>query len=340
MKNRLHHRRPGDRDAAALPWAMLLLPWTSATGLLLAWWSWPDLLARQLFLPLLLSVLLFGLPHGALDHLVPGRLGWRWGRRPLPVLGYCLGYAGVAGLDLLAWRVAPLPALWVFLVVSALHWGQGDLHVLEVRLGRRRPAWWSAPLAIVARGSLPIVVPLLAWTGEFDRLARGAALAFGATVSAAPLLGPGVRTLLTAGLTALLVLYVLDTWRAAAPRRAGLELGEAALLLVLFLTVPAPLSIGVYFTLWHAWRHLGRLCALGPDPAGAAPRSRTLRLARDLLPITLAALALLGGLFLWAAPRVETVETFTALYLALIAALTLPHALLVALMDLRPSQAA
>jgi Brp/Blh family beta-carotene 15,15'-monooxygenase len=311
-------------------------------ALLLAWLLAPQVLTRFAFIPLLLSMILFGLPHGALDHLVPGRLGWAWGRRPGWITVYCLLYAALAGLYLLAWRDAPLSAFWVFLLVSALHWGQGDLHFLEAGLGRRRPVSWSVPLAILARGSLPILVPLLAFPSDFGQLARNAAQTFGAAVSPGPLLTPNVRALLVALLGVVLSGYVLDTWRAAAsPRRCVLELAETALLLALFLTVPAPLSIGVYFTLWHAWRHLGRLLALDLDPGQTCHPTcwpPALHLARDLLPLTLAALALLGGLYLWAAPRVATVEEFTALYLALIAALTLPHAAVVALMDVRPDR--
>ncbi|WP_180970262.1 Brp/Blh family beta-carotene 15,15'-dioxygenase [Deinococcus planocerae] len=324
------------RPDRSFPWSLVALPWAAVGGLLVGWVLIPETLTAYAFLPLLLSVVLFGLPHGALDHLVPGRLGWAWGRRPGAVGLYCLGYAGLAALYLLAWHAAPLAAFWLFLVVSALHWGQGDLHFLESGLGRRRPARWSAPLAVLARGALPIGVPLLAFTGDFERLARGAAGAFGAEVGPGALLTAGAQTALTGGLALLLALYVLDTLRAAAsPRRAVLELGEAAGLLALFVTVPSPLSIGVYFTLWHAWRHLGRLLALQPRRGELGTPRLVLRLARDLLPVTFAALALLGGLYLWAAPRVGTVEGFTALYLALIAALTLPHALVVALMDLR-----
>lgn len=325
--------------SSRLPWPLIALPWAAVTGLLLAWVLIPGPLERSAFVPLLLSTVLFGLPHGALDHLVPGRLGWSWGQRPVPVLLYCAVYAGLAGLYLLAWQDAPLPAFWVFLLVSALHWGQGDLHFLEAGLGRRRPARWSGALATLARGSLPILVPLLAFPEAFGRLAHGAARAFGGQPGPGPLLTPEMQALLTVFLILLLALYGLDTLRAAAsPRRRALELSELALLLLLFLSVPAPLSIGVYFTLWHAWRHLGRLLPLTSGEGRTASRRPSLSLALDLLPLTLAALALLGGLYLWAAPRIQTAEAFTALYLAVIAALTLPHALVVALMDLRPGR--
>ena len=314
--------------------------------LLLGWLLFPGALSRVMFVPLLLSVLLFGLPHGALDHRVPGWLHWRWARSPLKLGAYLLLYAGLAAALLLSWRLAPLLAFWGFLAASLLHWGQGDLHFLEAVLGRPRRRWWSAPVAVLARGSLPIAVSLLAFPDWFTRLAQGAARAFSAPALAGELLsGPGAATLLTV-VVAVLLLYVLDTWQASPrpltePGRLA-ELGEAALLLALFVTVPPPLALGLYFTLWHAWRHLGRLLALSEDSHSATATARprlSWRFVTALVPISLLALLMLAGLYLWAAPHVHDTETLVALYLALIAALTGPHALLVAAMDLKPGAA-
>ncbi|AZI41992.1 hypothetical protein EHF33_03845 [Deinococcus psychrotolerans] len=343
--------------------ALLLLPWL-ATGLLIVGWQFvPGLLSRFIYAPLLLSVVLLGLPHGALDHLVPTRLGWRWAQRFWPVLGYNLLYAGLAGALLLCWKVWPMWAFWGFLVVTVLHWGQGDLHFLETSLGRRRTNVLSAPLTLLLRGSLTVVLPLLIFPEWFQRLENGAARAFGTPLAAGPLLPASWTAALWVLFAALLLAAGLDTWRSS-PKRL-LELGEVGLLLALFATVPPPLAIGSYFCLWHAWRHLGRLLALPAGPPalseiagagkntdsrmeltlGVLPKEDTVaaghttshrelsRLALHLLPITLLALLLLLGLYLWAAPRIHDAETFAALYLALIAALTGPHALLVALMD-------
>lgn len=61
--------------------------------------------------PLLLGMVVLGLPHGALDHLVPARLGLAWARRPLPLALYLLGYAALAALSASGrWRRGwPLP---------------------------------------------------------------------------------------------------------------------------------------------------------------------------------------------------------------------------------------
>ncbi len=329
---------------------LLLVPWISLMGVLGLWLLAPRTVVTGLmYLPLLLSTVIFGIPHGALDHLVPLRMGWNWSRKPGLLPLFIGAYALLAALALGLWWLAPTLTFWGFLLMSLLHWGQGDLHYLETGQGRRRSGPWSAPLTLLARGSLPILVPLLAFPDWYGRLASGVRVAFGLNSLTGPLLSGAWISGLTLALGAVLLAYALDTLLSS--RRPGLELAESALLLVFFVLVPAPLAIGTYFTLWHAWRHLGRLLSLQPGGHGAAVNGAavngaagndaaagsswlpTLRLAVDLLPITLVALGLLAGLYIWAAPHVQNVETFAALYLALIAALTVPHALLVAWMD-------
>ena len=311
--------------------ALLAVPWLGMSLLLVGWLLFPDTLTQSMYLPLLLSVVLLGLPHGALDHLVPTRLGWAWAQTLRPVVLYNMVYLGVAALLLLTWAVLPSLAFWGFLVVSLLHWGQGDLHFLEASLGRTRSGWWSAPLTLLARGSLPILVPLLVFPEWFQRLLMGAASVFGADATPGALLPGAWPGVLTAALSLVLVGYAVDTFKNSS--RPLLELGEAALLLLLFTTVPPPLAIGSYFALWHSWRHLDRLRSLFYPAADAKSVWNAGRFVLLFVPITVLALFLLGGLYAWLAARVYDVERFSALYLALIAALTGPHALLVALMD-------
>ncbi|CAM4437925.1 Brp/Blh family beta-carotene 15,15'-dioxygenase [Deinococcus marmoris] len=317
--------------------AFLLLfavPWVAMLSLLWTYSLFPAVLERYALVPLLLSAVLFGLPHGALDHLVPLRQGWRLTRRWTGWGMFLLAYLGVVLLYLGVWTLWPMVAYWGFLLTSALHWGHGDLDFLERRLGRARA--WHSGTTLLLRGGLPIVVPFLAFPDAYERLARSAAQAFHAPLSAGPLWSASFTQGLAVVFVAVLLMSVVDTVRCAASRRAAVtELTEVALLMLVFVQVPAELSIGLYFTLWHAWRHLGRLLEINSRPLNLRPVSlRGLRrLALDLTPITLAALLLLGGLFLWSAPRLHSAEDLTALYLALIAALTLPHALLVGVMD-------
>ena len=110
---------------------LVVVPWVSLLALLVGWLLAPAALERLTYLPLLVSTVLFGIPHGALDHRVPGRLAWAWSRRPGLVGLYVLGYALLAAATLWLWQLAPEVVFWGFLLVSLLHWGQGDLHYLE-----------------------------------------------------------------------------------------------------------------------------------------------------------------------------------------------------------------
>ncbi|WMT58122.1 beta-carotene 15,15'-dioxygenase, Brp/Blh family [Truepera radiovictrix] len=225
-----------------------------------------------------------------------------------------------------------------YLLLTVAHWGHGDLRFWERFWGYRPPRWVAWVIGLV-RGALPIALPVLAFPETAASLLRHAALGLGLEAAPLPLAAPQVVWPLRAALGAALALYGVAAVRAA-PRRAALavDLFEVALLLALFSLAPAYFAVGVYFVFWHAPRHLARLALLRRADAEAVAAGRLWgplrRLARDTLPLTLAALALLGGLYGLAAGRVTTLEGFVALYLVLISALTLPHAVVVALMDL------
>ena len=61
------------------------------------------------YLPFAASLVLFGLPHGAADHLVPARLAGRAADRR-SVLGVVLLYLALSGLCLALWFDAPAAA--------------------------------------------------------------------------------------------------------------------------------------------------------------------------------------------------------------------------------------
>ncbi|SNS20262.1 beta-carotene 15,15'-monooxygenase, Brp/Blh family [Geodermatophilus saharensis] len=265
----------------------------------------------------LVAGLLLGLPHGAADHLVPAhRLGWRPPRTAL----FALGYAAVATLAWLLFRAAPAPALLAFVALSVWHFGTGETAFADLRAGRpvRRQA-----VASLVLGGLVLLVPLARGAGE-----------------AAPVLAavvPGSGGAVPPAVVAVVLAVVLPAGGALAVERllAGrwLEAAEVAVLLVLVGVAPPFAAFGVWFGCWHSVRHLARV--LADDPAGAGDLAAG-RLGRPLrrfaaassLP-TLAALAVLAAL--WSAAGGW--HGFLATDLPLLAALTLPHALVVGWLD-------
>lgn len=280
------------------------------------------------WLPLLLGLVCFTLPHGAVDHHVPRRLG-RANER-----GFLAAYVVAVAVGLALWALAPLATLGAFLMVAAVHWGSGDAWSARA-LHHRRPfaGRTDAALFVAARGALPVALPALAHPAE---LARGADAILGAVgAGPAPVLP---ATLRAAGLAAVALLVAaagVAAVRAGRNRRsAGLvDVGELALLAVFFTLTPAILAVGTYLLAWHAPRHVARLIAADPAQARLSPARGLAAWSREAVPCTLASLAGLGLLAAtaWSVPTATDAVAGAAL--ALIAALTFPHAAVVGWMD-------
>lgn len=98
---------------------------------------------------------LFGVPHGATDHLVAASIF----RRSFPrawLLVFVVMYLSMMAAVVLCWRVAPVFSLVCFLLMSVVHWGLGDAeedlvptHLLAVE--------------VCVRGCVPILLPCVAF---------------------------------------------------------------------------------------------------------------------------------------------------------------------------------
>ena len=331
--------RPATRSAAAIVAApTAIIGWATIALTIAVAVAAPAFAAAYALAPLLLGIVVIGLPHGALDHRIPERLGVAWAKRPAAMAAYLGGYALLALAVLGAWSIAPTVAFVAFLAATLWHWGQGDIAFLERFAGRRRTRFRT--FDILLRGALPMAVSIWAHPETAEALLTQAAAAFGRSDVTLALGSPAVAGSLAAFLIAALVTYAIGVPRAwPTARGRAFDVAEVALLIALFAIAPAYLAIGMYFLWWHSLRHLAHLLLLQPGAESALPTGRwgaaCARLAVDLLPITLIAVAFLIALTAWALPRVAGVEGFTALYLAWISALTAPHMLVVAWLEAR-----
>ena len=337
--------KTSDRPPEALPAVRSAVVWPSRIVVLLltvAFAAGLEVPGWAQYLPFAASLVLFGLPHGAIDHLVPARLAGR----PADlrgVLAVVLLYLALSGLCLALWFLAPAAAFVLFVCVTVFHWGAGDLHALlffgPEGLGETDPA--SRALLLVLRGCLPMLVPLLFFPDAYRGVAAAAAGLFGADATALSwAFSPAFRLVVGVALAAVALFSLRAAGGLAGRRRALPPVAlETLLLFAFFAVVPPVLAVGLYFTLWHAPRHLARLVLL--DPAGSRylgagrPVRALARFAAEAAPLTVLALALLAALYV-AVPRAAgDPGSLLALYLVLVSALTLPHAVIVALMDRR-----
>jgi len=301
---------PGRGPRAAADLRVLTVLPIAAAGIVILSSVLAPAAVRSAALPLAVIGALIGVPHGAVDHLIP-----RWTGIPGPrasivllvpaYLTVCL----VAGACLL---LAPRVSVLCFLLISALHFGTAETAFAAERRGEPTPRPWQAALASGGHGAG--VVGLLLWAHPDDagtwlrRLSPGAA----AGVAAASKAGLAATAVLVAGSVLLAVV-----------RGRLLAAAELVVLVTLFTTVPAPAAFGVYFGGWHAVRHTGRLLDVARSPGDPGWRPAVARLVRASLLPTAAALSTIAALVLarGRAPLLAEV--------AVLLALTYPHAAVV-----------
>ncbi len=287
------------------------------------------------YVPLVASALLFGMPHGAVDHVAAARVAGVSVWRGLAVVA--VPYLLLGGAYLGLWFLAPVVAAAAFVVLTWVHWGQGDVYFLLAVTGVRPRTRLRRGLALVVRGGLPMVVPLVAAPGVYRSVVAEWAGLFGADLApVAPLFGLQARLALGGGLAALTLLTLA---LGAGDAGWGVDAVELATLWTFFLVVPPVLAVGLYFCLWHSPRHVARVMALDETTASALREvdlSRALwRFARVAAPLTVAALALIGAFALLVPSPPTSPTAWVGLYLVGIAVLTLPHAAVVTWMDHR-----
>lgn len=292
------------------------------------------------YVPLVASAVLLGLPHGAIDHLAYPRV--RGEAVTLRAMGVVVGiYAALGAVYAVGWLVAPAAAFAVFILLTWGHWGQGDLYALRAFC---RADYLDTPLtrwlAVVVRGGLPMLVPLLAFPEWYRRVADALVSLFslGAVDTLAWAFRADTRLVLGVAYATVVLAYLALAFVRTADRSVwAVDAGETALLVAYFAVVPPVLAVGVYFCVWHAYRHIARLALLERD-SRTALRERRLwpalaRFAREATPLTLVSLVLLGGVYLLVPNPPTTLPGWVALYLVLVAVLTLPHVVVVSVMD-------
>lgn len=292
-----------------------------------------------------LGTLVVGMAHGAVDHLVPLRAAVDVSlRRSLAVVSVV--YAVLGGAVVAAFFLSPVAAFVGFIALTWLHWGQGDVAALVTAGVEHLPTAAERWLSLLVRGGLPMGVPLLSHPGEYRLVAEwmvGLFVTDAGTAAAAvdPLFTPSTRlavggVMVAATLSSVGIGYLRV--RRNASRRGWLrDVGEVGVLWAWFLLAAPVFAIGVYFALWHALRHVGRLVLVdrrAADAVGAGDvRGALRRFARDAAPLTLGGFLVVALVALAVPSGVAAPGDLLAVSLVAIAAMTLPHVVVVAWLD-------
>jgi len=287
---------------------------------------------------LLATLLVLGLPHGAVDHLTiprargePLRLRW--------FAIFCTLYLAVAAAYAVGWFLAPTVSFLAFVGLTVFHWGQGDRAHLAIVVDADHVRGWVGRASILVRGGLPMLVPLLAFPERYREVLVATVSLFGrAGEWVDPLFASGTRLAVGIGFAVLTLTTLAAGYRVVGPTAGWrIDAAETLLLWAYFQVVPPVLAIGLYFALWHSLRHLVRLLAIDETAVSALSSGADLqavgRLARDAAPLTLGSLVLFAGLALTVPEPPGSITGLGGLYLVLLAVLTLPHVLVVSWLD-------
>ena len=250
---------------------------------------------------LLVLVVIFGLPHGALDPWIAEQLGWCQTFKQSVVFN--LAYTVTTAAVVVVWLWQPLASLVIFLLISAWHFSgdwKSDL---------------SAPYRVLAGITLlmlPIGLQTEAVAEIFGHLSgeQGQRLAYSLA------LPPWVLAATVLGLSAVALWH--RKWLCASEYISLLVLAYVASPLVYFI---------IYFCGLHSPRHLSALFRRAP----AALRPRLIRMA---LVYTLATV-LLAGILWWYWSGLASDTLILRLVFIGLAAVTVPHMILIALAHLK-----
>lgn len=177
----------------------------------------------------LLLILIGGLPHGGYDAALFIRL---WGRDPRQLAMFICAYVAVAACMLCMWNVWPVAALGLFLILSAVHFGDDWAELPD---GLLRICAGAAVIAAPAIGQPAAVTALFVALGGEDAiwLARIA-------LAVAPVV-------LLVALGAIGIAWVMGQ------RQRALAL---IAVLAILLTAPPLIGFALFFALLHAPRHM------------------------------------------------------------------------------------
>jgi Brp/Blh family beta-carotene 15,15'-monooxygenase len=264
------------------------------------------------------AILLIGVPHGGLDGAVARRIGWPSGL--LAWVGFNVSYVMLAGLVVWAWWLLPLLGLAVFLTISGLHFGASDIIITHSVASEKSAYQW---LPLIAHGGLvPIAIVNLQAT-KVQPLFSLLVDEVGAVML--------IDTLEILFLPWLLCVAAYCVYAVVNPvwRKPLLNL---VILLMLVWWLSPLISFAVYFCLWHSRSHISRIWF---SIEGAKERQRSLIEAMVYSFIAWASALVLLLVFQDTLTRALIPVTFIGL-----AALTVPHMLLVDLADKLKSSSA
>ena len=299
--------------------------------------EWPIFLQM---LPIYVSLIFLGLSHGAADHLCMwGLLSIKTPRIKLALIGI---YFATALLYFLLWLLNPLISILLFFLLTIFHWGRADLYtscfINNVDYLHRNK--FMRFCYGFFRGSSPILLPVAFNQEVYLNFLNSLTFKEYQMFDFSYYVNFNLIFVPILFLTLYIVIFlVVNKNRKKNYRMFLWDLLENTLLIVWFLYVPVLWAIGIYFIFWHSLRHALRI--LSSDNKGAEYLNdfSLKKLSLRWIELTgLINLIALIGIFIIFNTEIFNINDeyniFSNIMIG-ISILTLPHALLIEIIDIK-----
>lgn len=261
-----------------------------------------------------LSVLVIGIPHGAIDHIMAAEL-YDLNQTLKDHLLFYASYLLVMIIIGALWIFLPEAGMALFLIISIYHFGQADM---EEFLIRHEP---FNRLFYFARGFL--IIGLIIFS---DPLTTYPIMADAMRIDT--IVFSGFMPSATFSLWFIISVYFIISTAAVLTNRiedASTFIVDS-LLLTFFLLVTGPLiGFAVYFALWHSAGHINEMREFFEDRGKSLSVGKFYKKATPFTIVSIIGLALL----LYINVQLNLENQFLSLMFILISVLTLPHMLIV-----------
>lgn len=197
-----------------------------------------------------ISLLLTGIPHGSLDHLVHAKNNQQTaevGHTSPHKFSFIKLYHGILVLYALLWFINPSAAVILFLIFSAYHFGELDW--IWVRFGNR----WIYALFTTLYGLLLLIITSLYHYSELQpTMQRFSGLHILKTAVLDRLFNFRFELLAILVVGTLGVIFYQMYERKARPLKYFIAIVQLLLLLAVLIKLPLLLGFGFYFSYWHS----------------------------------------------------------------------------------------
>ena len=250
----------------------------------------------------LAGIVLIGLPHGALDGAVAMHLGIV--QRFSDLARFMIVYIALAALVVVTWTVAPSISLILFLIISMLHFGAGD-----VKNGQGSLGFTEA----LAHGGLAIVGISQFHRGEVNEIFAYLTNRDTATVWLA-------IDILTVGVIVAVITCIVQASKNAKWATTVLEL---LLLGIIYAIAPPLLGFAIYFCCVHSARHFRKIYATIKETVASG------NIKNQAILFTVISWIAAGVAFWMFADFADPGPTILRITFIGLAALTVPHMILI-----------